>query len=110
MKNKYLLGVFFTLLYIVINMGCSDSFDRRSVEESFYVNKKKIEGEIGHSDQLIASPTSGSNVYTWASEDLNIVEVDGEGKVKLVGLGQTVIVVTSGEMKVTVDVVVKLKD
>ncbi len=59
---------------------------------------------MGDEVQLVASPTDGTNVYRWSSDDASVATVDKDGLVKAVGAGVTYIAVKAGDLENRVEV------
>lgn len=97
MKN----GLYFLLM--VCLLGCDD-YIRTEVVENIYVNKSSISAFVGDKVQLTASPTDGTYIYQWSSENPEIALVNSSGLVEVVGEGFTTIIVSQGNVKTRINV------
>lgn len=80
---KYnLKAIFFVFpLFCFLLTGCEENL-RTEVERAFFVNKSSLALFVGDEVQLVASPTDGTYVYRWSSEDVSVATVDKDGRVK----------------------------
>lgn len=83
-------------------VSCSEVEIRHDYADMVYVNESSLDLFCGDTRQLTASPTEGA--FIWESEAPGIAEVDATGLVKAKSVGDTRIVVSTGEWKEYVDV------
>ena len=96
---NYVIGA----LTVFILCNCND-YLRTEVLKEIYVNKTNLNGFVGDQIQLTASPSDGIYQYAWNSENPEIATVSGEGLVKYVGEGTTIIIVSAGDIKQRIEV------
>lgn len=85
--------------------GCNDEKEY-VIDKSIYANYSSLDLYYGDKVQVTASPVNSS--FEWLSEDPAIATVNNTGEVEAVGVGETVIVLTSGEGKVEIPVTVTI--
>ncbi len=102
MNKKTCLTYGLFLLLLASSWISCDEYERTEVKPNFYVNHQSLSLFVDEEIQLLASPDDGTYKYQWSSEDQSIATVSSEGKVKVVGAGNTNIIVTAGNITVTI--------
>jgi hypothetical protein len=103
MKHNLKTIFFLFPLFCFLLTGCEENL-RTEVKGAFFVNKSSLALFVGDEVQLIASPTDGTYVYRWSSDDASVATVDKDGLVKAVGAGVTYIIVKAGDLENRVEV------
>lgn len=100
-RNIIKYGVAVLLLFML--SSCND-YLRTEVLNDIYVNKTALNGFVGDEIQLTASPSDGIYQFAWVSENPEIASVSGDGLVKYIGEGSTIIIVSAGDIVQRIEV------
>ncbi|MDR0558725.1 MAG: carbohydrate-binding protein [Prevotellaceae bacterium] len=93
-KLVYLIQI---LIAAAMTSGCADQIRKDSIENLIYTDKNALKMVFGAKMQLEASPSTAA--FHWTSEDASIVTVSSTGLVEAVGLGETNVIISSGDMR-----------
>jgi hypothetical protein len=104
-KYRFFGYSFIVLLFSTLFLWSCDEYDRRSVENDFFVNHASLSMFVGDKVQLVASPTGVTNKYKWESADPLIASVSNDGLVESLAEGETMIMVSSGDLSIQIPVV-----
>lgn len=94
----------------VIPQGVADTYTKAVPAESISISGLQSKYlPLGSEVQLTANvqPSLTSDAVTWISSNDSVVTVDGTGKVTAKGKGTAVVIVTAGNVKATVEIVVE---
>ncbi|MDR1156062.1 MAG: hypothetical protein LBL04_15250, partial [Bacteroidales bacterium] len=92
-NRRILAGIACIVLFCFLMPGCTGDKKEYPVDETIYLNYKRLDLYYGDEVQLTVSP--GSGVYLWESGDNAIASISQSGALKTTGKGATYIAVTN---------------